>query len=299
MVESPLFAEKFMTSVIETGTSELSRAHCETLIRMASEYDPKSLGSREQRGYVRLFYDGSDLTPERLAEIQPAYGRFQRVDAIDPLLYAREDFKLEPPEGMPLMIAFLGPSASGKDSILDLVEGHYPSGYVVNTTTRPLREGSQSDLARYEFVSKEDFRHRREREEFAESLPLGVQGEHFFGTSIESIDRAFASPSHRLSVWRGDLVGLTQLKPWMTKNYPQVAFVTFFVLPQMPLGALCVRIEQKRGLEQAHRWRFPKAVWEIHAAGEMVDVIVLNPPDPTEAPRDAAAATVAAFRAID
>jgi guanylate kinase len=248
--------------------------------------------------YGELFAEGSDLTPERLANIQPEYGRFFPRADIHPLIYIKEDTRFLHSQAEHTVDAFLGPSAGGKDSILDIVKENHPYVRIRTMTTRPpRRDESQDEIleARYEFVTPERFVELERSGGFAEVLPPETQGKYRYGTSIQTVERALDRDLH-LIIWRGDIWGLPHFRSWMQRSHPETDFLSVFVLPKMPIAELWQRMTKKRGIEQAIAWRFPKGLLEIHTAAQLVDCLVLNPSDSTGEPREAAAATLALFR---
>ncbi len=76
------------------------------------------------------------------------------------------DFFLPKPE--PLLIVISGPSAAGKDSVINaLKERGLPLHFVVTATTRPRRDGEVHGRD-YFFLSKEEFAHMIEADELIE-----------------------------------------------------------------------------------------------------------------------------------
>ncbi|OGY16247.1 MAG: hypothetical protein A2785_01495 [Candidatus Chisholmbacteria bacterium RIFCSPHIGHO2_01_FULL_49_18] len=287
-----------MRGKIEAHPGELSRNSAETIIARAGELYPGVFGERELRMYGDLFVEGSVLTPERLAFIQPEYGRFFPRSDIHPLIYIKEGIDFPHTQTAHTVDAFLGPSAGGKDSILDIVKENHPYVRIRTTTTRPpRRDASQDEIleARYEFVTAEEFVELERGGGFSEVLSPDMQGKYRYGTSIQAVERALNRDLH-LVIWRGDILGLPYFRSWMQNYHSEIDFLSVFVLPKMPIAELWQRMTRKRGVEQATAWRFPKGLLEIHSAAQIVDCLVLNPSDPSGEPREAAAATLALFR---
>lgn len=74
-------------------------------------------------------------------------------------------------QGVLLILA--GPTAVGKNSVMDNVLQRYPQmERIISTTTRPPRE-NEIEGVDYHFVSREDFETRKEKGEFLETVIYG------------------------------------------------------------------------------------------------------------------------------
>ena len=283
-----------MSNGIEQRASVLNYGEYEPLLTRAGELYPEIFGERELRMYGELFANNSVISPERLASIQPEYGLFHPREDIHPLIYSREGRDLTPAGSKQSLVAFLGPSSGGKDSILDIVEANYEYARLITTTTRPPRADERLE-ARYKYVTPQVFAEMIGKGEFAEFLPPEKQGKHPYGTTIRAVEQALQRELP-LIIWRGDILGLPTMRFWTENTHREVAFLPAFVLPGLSLTELWQRQTIKRGVEQAIEWRFPKGLREIHTAAQLVDYLVVNPTDPSGEPRGAAAATLALFR---
>lgn len=270
---------------IQRPISEEER--CFRVVGRAVERYPDTL-ARVEKNIQELFLSGQEMTPPDLVDIQPEFSRFKE-SMIHPLIWLDpESEPVRASQSKLMMLAVMGPSASGKDSILNLVAGDRPGIFerVRTHTTRPPRLEDQRD-PKYNFVSEEKFSWLKDSRYFIETVR---QGEYRYGTSIKATELAIGGDEN-LKIWRGELTGVEKFKQWMQEYHPEVPFLSIFVLPNMSMGAFCERLQESRGFEQALNWRFPKAIWEIHTAGEYSDVVVLNPQDPTGKPKEAAEAT--------
>ena len=283
-----------MTSGIERRHGDLIRSEFFPVIEKAQELFPGLLGERERQLYAELFADGSDMTPERLAYIQPEYSRFSPRDDIYPLIRGKEGRDMLSSDSHQAMVAFLGPSSGGKDSILDIVAANKAYIRLITTTTRPPRTEERLE-ARYHYVSPGEFARMEAAGEFAEVLPPDKQGQYRYGTSVQAVEQALQR-NLPLIIWRGDIIGLPQMHDWMESYHSDIPFVPVFVNPVMKLPQLFRSQAEKRGVWQARAWRSPKSLGEIYLAAQLVDYLVVNPTDPSGEPRGAAAATLALFR---
>ena len=83
------------------------------------------------------------------------------------------------------LILILGPSGSGKGTVLLYLRENYPeSVFPLSCTTREPREGEKEGEV-YWFVSKEEFKERIEKGDFLEYAV--VHGTNYYGTLKESI----------------------------------------------------------------------------------------------------------------
>ncbi len=221
------------------------------------------------------------MGPLMLALYNPDYARFGPLLRIDPLIWGKQEMSHQSPAEKHV-VAFLGPSASGKDTILRGLD--IPYTQIITHTTRIHRE-DPSLKDKYIFVQPEEFKALFQQGKFIEHLP---QTSGLYGTTKNEVGRALQR-ENRIVVWRGEETGLPKLWTWLAENHPNVQRHVVFVLPRMPLVDLAVRIIEQRGADEA-KGRIQKSVREILSAGSIADFIVHNPPQ-TEGPRDATRAT--------
>lgn len=220
------------------------------------------------------------MNPEMLARYNPDYAQFRQFPHIHPLIWGKQ----EAPDQRSTekhVVAFLGPAAAGKDTILRGIT--VPFTKILTHTTRKIR--THNFLERYIFVKPEQFEILQRHDEFIETLP---QTSGLYGTTKIEAEHALQSVN-QLVVWGGEETGLPKLWQWLTETHPAAQRHVVFVLPQMSLVALAARIIQKRGAAEAEG-RIQKAVKEIVDAGSIADFLVLNPPQQQE-PYDAVEAT--------
>ena len=221
------------------------------------------------------------MGPLMLALYNPDYARFGPLLRIDPLIWGKQEISPSL-SAEKHVVAFLGPSASGKDTILRGITVPYTQ-IITHTTRIHRKDPSLAD--KYFFVDKKQFNTLDQQHKFIETLPLPSG---FYGTTISETERALLS-SNQIIVWRGEETGLPAMWKWLTENHPMVQRHVVFVLPHMPLVDLAVRIIEQRGADEA-KGRIQKSIREILSAGSSADFLVLNPPQP-DGPRDATRAT--------
>jgi len=83
------------------------------------------------------------------------------------------------------LFLIVGPSGSGKGTVIERIKGKYP-GFVfpVSYTTREIREG-EKDGGSYHYVSKEEFERMIKEGEFLEYAV--VHSDNYYGTSKKDI----------------------------------------------------------------------------------------------------------------
>lgn len=279
----------------ETQPSGFTMEKCSAVILRARQLYPEVFGAHEQEALSRLFAGGAVLSPESLRDWQPHYEMFVGWD-LHPLVYVKSESLPVAIGESGVMVAFMGPSASGKDAILDQQDNRLFT-MVQTITTRPRAQrdkprGRFGVEPRYKFMTPGEFQKCKDQEHFIETLP---QGKFMYGTPADAVGRALERPEP-IKIWRGELNGSVHMREWMAVHHPEVPFLSFFILPKMSLAEYCSWVEEKRGSEAD--WRFPKALWEIYVAGPGADVIIENPPDPTGIPREAGEATRRVFEEL-
>lgn len=104
------------------------------------------------------------------------------------------------------MLAILGGTASGKDTIVQKLINDYGYKHIVAYTTRPMREGEKQDI-NYHFISEQDFLDKVNSNFFAEYRKYEtVHGVWYYGTAIKDMDSsdlktvAILTPSSYLEI---------------------------------------------------------------------------------------------------
>jgi guanylate kinase len=273
---------------------ELERT-CSEIISRAEELYPDSFPAWKQSTLTSLFLDREVINTESLSLVSSEFRDFVDI-GLHPRIRVRKDLALPKVGEQGGMVAYMGPSGAGKDTILDqIMNGTFC--WVQTATTRPFSErdkarGRDIKESRYEFLTEGEFTARHNKGELIEIKP---QGGYLYGTPKSSLLRAFDCPEP-IKVWRGELVGMQKLKRWMADEYPRAPFVKVFVIPEMPLIDYCIRMENIR--DDAQTWRFPTALWEFEQSASLVDIYIHNPPDASGIPREAAEATQILFNSL-
>lgn len=83
------------------------------------------------------------------------------------------------------LFLIVGPSGSGKGTVIEMIKGKYPGfAYPVSYTTREIREG-EKDGESYHYVSREEFERMIKDGEFLEYAV--VHSDNYYGTSKKHI----------------------------------------------------------------------------------------------------------------
>lgn len=87
-----------------------------------------------------------------------------------------------------MLIVFMGSSAVGKDTLLNLISKKYNIPICVSSTTRPMREG-EIDGREYHFISNDKFKEDFENSKFIEYRQYSTaNGTWYYGLSKDSVD---------------------------------------------------------------------------------------------------------------
>ena len=163
------------------------------------------------------------------------------------------------------MLVLSAPSGTGKTTLGRLLVGHLPRmRRGVTYTTRPQRDGEQQGID-YHFVSEEVFRQRAEQEDF---LEYGKVYDHFYGTSLTSLQQTMRQGNDVMLIL--DVRGAMQLK----QLWPHCVWV--FLLPPS-LKELQARL-RRRGTDTRHQIlrRLRGAQSEIPFGVAHCDYLVVN-----------------------
>ena len=164
----------------------------------------------------------------------------------------------------PFPLILSAPSGGGKTTIARrLLETRRDVGYSISCTTRAPRDG-ETDGRDYFFLTKEEFRARRERGEFAECAEVHGQ---WYGTLHSEIKRVLADRKH--VIMDIDVQGAAQL----ARAFPEAVLV--FVLPPSA-EVLLERLRARRTENRASlARRMMNALEELRHA-ESYQYVVVN-----------------------
>ena len=163
----------------------------------------------------------------------------------------------------PFPLVLSAPSGGGKTTIARrLLERRSDVGYSISCTTRPPRAGEQTGRD-YFFLTREEFRARRERGEFAESAEVHGQ---WYGTLRSEIERVLSQAKH--VIMDIDVQGAAQL----SRAFPQSVLV--FVMPPSA-DVLLERLRARKTEDPASlARRMMNALEELRRAEEYQYVVV-------------------------
>lgn len=120
------------------------------------------------------------------------------------------------------LILILGPSGSGKGTVLDALRTNHPDFvFPVSCTTRQSRPGEENGKVYY-FVTKEEFQRRMEADEFLEWAV--VHGENYYGTLKEEILKPLREG--KTVIREVDVQGLRSIRELIPKENLTSIFLT-------------------------------------------------------------------------
>ena len=216
----------------------------------------------------RIIHDPRPLSPVVLADYNWRYTWFQPDATIHPLVWVNTHIQQGADVNLPRIIALLGASASGKDTILSKLKEKLTIIQIQTTTTRSPRRGQDEFERTYNFVSEQQFNSMAELGQFIETVRLGNNYSGTRGAIVEALSKT------GLIVWRGEENGLRQLWSNLDRKIPRAVV---FIMPNMPMESLRKRIIDTRGKKDSE-WRITQALREVYYEGYKADYIVLNPP---------------------
>ncbi|MBI2601319.1 hypothetical protein HYW42_05210 [Candidatus Daviesbacteria bacterium] len=116
-----------------------------------------------------------------------------------------------------ILLVVTGPTASGKDAVVEsILKKTHVFKKVITTTTRTPRPGEKNGV-NYFFVSIKDFHKMGENQEFLETNEYGG---NFYGTTKKEIHQVLARQD---LVWRIDPSAAAKIKSIISKNFPKDA----------------------------------------------------------------------------
>lgn len=164
------------------------------------------------------------------------------------------------------LIVLCGPSGVGKSTIAGRLKNDHGIEYIVSATTRPRLEGDDKGK-KYEHISREEFFHRLEADEFLEYAQ--VYDEYYGTPKAAALAKLAADKDVLLEI---DVQGALQVR----YQYPD-ALMIFILPPDEP--TLLKRLESRaRDSADEIAKRFRAAKREIHMAkgSHAFDYMVIN-----------------------
>ncbi len=232
-----------------------------------------AIGNTTIAAWEDIFQADALLTPEGLGKYFLSYESFHAVPE-GQYIYRKRNIEVSPLDGRPkkLAIAFVAPSATGKDTLLDLILSQFRDSIskVRTHTTRKARDRGEEKSGSYYFTSRKRMETLAQKNRLIEVLNDGA---NLYGTSMQAFHRTMGS-EQPVTVWRGDIIGLPSLKQYCALH--GIPFVAVGVLPCLAYVEMEQRIRDKRPSDADAR--IARARYELEHMADVVDFIALNPP---------------------
>lgn len=218
------------------------------------------------------------LHPRELKDIFPTYGEFAKIDSRR-LLWAKPATQKRLAELQEkcrkLIVVASGVAAGGKDTIRQQFEEEYPNLIVrpVTATTRKMRPGEKNSRDYHFFKSRESFLSAVGRGELVEYVD---QYGDFYGLPKKSVTKVITSHTP-ITFAIFELSGWEPFRRYIAETYgnssPPLLF--FFTLPQLSYKDYKNEWLPRHRIDYQERAK--RAIWELQVAGNLADVLVINP----------------------
>lgn len=220
--------------------------------------------------WASLRVNNQPLRPEVLSTYFSLYGLFNPIRENE---YIYSTNGIESHKGK-CVIGYIGPSASGKDTLLDMLIQWYRDhvGRIITDTTRKRRVHQNELRDAYNFEQHEFLEGLAQQNKIVEGIR---QGEDIYATEIIEVIKALRG-EQRAIFWRGDVIGYTKVKDFCALL--GIPLVCVAVLPGLTDFEMVERIQSKRGSGDEQLWRIQKARKEIELFGCVADYMIINPP---------------------
>lgn len=174
-----------------------------------------------------------------------------------------------------MLIVLTGPTASGKDTIMQKLMDEYPNlQRVITTTSRAPRQSEEKEID-YHFISESEFRKKIDEGQLIEYVKYG---DNFYGTyKIEILSKL-----DKDTIWRIDSSRAGQIKQFIKQSFePEVAekllkqvLVIYIFVSEEEIRE---RLKRRPLSEKEINSRLKQDSWDWIKYKENYDFIVENP----------------------
>lgn len=161
------------------------------------------------------------------------------------------------------MLIIMGKSASGKNTVRDILVEKYGFRPIITYTSRPMREGEVSDVT-YHYISENDFLQKIESGFFAEWKKYDVDGEvWYYGTSKKDLENA-------------DENTVIILTPDGIRNILNTGITTTVIYLYSNLSTIKMRLQVRKDKNDKAEERIKRDLKDFKNAEVLADRIIYN-----------------------
>lgn len=165
-----------------------------------------------------------------------------------------------------VFVVLSGPTASGKDTVLEaIVEKHPNAVRIITTTSRTMRPG-ESEGHPYYFMAREDFEKKIANHEFFEWVEFRGQ---LYGTQKKTLEDALASGQDVF--WKIEAKGVKNIKD-KVKHMTQRSVLIYLTASNLEM--LEQRVRKDENGVKTDRWNPSLAAWEMEQYDDCEYLIV-------------------------
>ncbi len=171
-----------------------------------------------------------------------------------------------------VLLVLTGPTAAGKDTVINELVKRDPSIVkVITTTSRPMRDG-ESEENPYYFLPRQRFEELISEGAFFEWVEF--RGE-LYGTQKKTLEEALAK--NATVIWKIETKGVKNIQEKIRATVPRsvFAFITGSSLEQMKKRVIKGDTADNAALT---RWNEPLVIWELKQF-EDADYLIINEDD--------------------
>lgn len=166
-----------------------------------------------------------------------------------------------------VLVILSGPTASGKDTVLqEIVKNNPKSTRVITTTSRQKRDGEEEGKP-YFFIERTDFENKIANHEFFEWVEFRGQ---LYGTQKKTLEDALASGND--VYWKIEAKGVKNIKDKVKHMTNRSVFI---YLAASDIHTLEERVRHDEQGIQTDRWNPALATWEMEQYDDC-DYLVVN-----------------------